>query len=631
MASGSAASTPADTQTGGGGDNKSTFDWHLIRRFLGYLKPYRRQVIIGAAAVPLSIACSVLFPWLIMHIIDTQIVPGRLEGVYWWSGLLILVLLGNYLTDAVFNYFLQKSALHALTDMRADMFARILAFPRRYFDKTPIGVTLTRLTSDLEAVNESFAQGLLGMIRDVVTTLALLVFLFIINWKLALMVLVMGPPTYLITEYLRRRLREAYARGRIVLSQGTGYLQECLHGIKTVQLYSAEDQVQRKYQGYTEGFFHAQSRSNFFDSALFAIIEGITTIAMALIIWLGAKEMLAATITYGVLIGFTQTLDRIFVPIRDFTSQIASIQRALAAFGHIEEIFEQPLQDETPTHVKEKQGRASAAQNDNPRGDSLTDVTAEPDTLGDFQSLVFEDVRFRYNANGPLVLDGVSFELKKGDKLALVGSTGSGKSTILRLLTKTYDYYQGSIRLNGHELSSLTTAQVGRFFSLMQQEVFLFNQSIEFNISLGRPGIDRDRVIEAARYVYADGFIEKLPGQYDFELHGNGGNLSAGQGQLIAFARSIASGSEVILLDEATSAVDSVTEQLIQKAIDHVFADKTVIAIAHRLSTIEHSDQILVLDKGRIIERGSHAELVDLQGIYARLLKEMPEGGGHSS
>lgn len=593
---------------------ENAFDWALIRRFLTYLRPYKTQVIVGAAAVPFTIAFSVLFPWLIMHIIDAQIIPGNISGIYWWSGMLLLVLIGNYLADALFSYFLQKSALHALTDMRADMFSRILAFPRRYFDKTPVGVTLTRLTSDLEAVNESFAQGLLSMVRDVLTTLALLIFLFVINWKLALMVLVLGPPTYLVTESLRRKLRDTYSRGRVVLSQGTGYLQECLSGIKTVQLYSAEDQVQQKYRGYTQGFFRAQSRSNLYDAALFAIIEGITTIAMALIIWFGAREILAATITYGVLIGFTQTLDRIFVPIRDFTSQVASIQRALAAFGHIEEIFEQPLQE-------------SAAREDlhGPAKTTQATRSKRPAINGEFHSLIFDNVSFRYNPDGPLVLNGVSFQLKRGDKIALVGSTGSGKSTILRLLNKTYDNYQGSILLNGAELRDIPLADIAGCFSLMQQEVFLFNQSIEFNISLGRDGIAREQVINAARYVYADSFIERLPEQYDFNIQNNGGNLSAGQCQLIAFARAIASGADAVLLDEATSAVDSVTEQLIQRAIDHVFLDKTVIAIAHRLSTIQHSDQILVLESGQIIERGSHAELVSLRGVYANLLKELPE------
>ena len=254
---------------------------------------------------------------------------------------------------------------------------------------------------------------------------------------------------------------------------------------------------------------------------------------------------------------------------------------------------------------------------------SVPNPTASPGQLDTFQSLEFADVRFRYNANGPWVLQGVSFCLSKGSKIALVGSTGSGKSTILRLLTKTYINYEGSIKLNGIELSQIPKSEVGKFFSLMQQEVFLFNETIAFNIGLERESSNPNLVADAARYVYADKFIERLPGQYDFVLQGNGANLSAGQGQLIAFARAIASGAEVVMLDEATSSVDSVTEQLIQKAIDHVFEEKTVIAIAHRLSTIQHSDEILVLDGGTIIERGTHGVLMEKAGFYANLVQQL--------
>jgi ATP-binding cassette subfamily B protein len=318
---------------------------------------------------------------------------------------------------------------------------------------------------------------------------------------------------------------------------------------------------------------------------------------MALVIWFGAEQIFSAAISFGVLIGFTQTLDRIFVPIRDFTSQIASIQRAMAAFANIEEIFNQPLQ-----HV------------DN------NDVSGMSSC---FESLVFDNVSFRYTPDGPEVLKSVSFSLSKGQQIALVGSTGSGKSTILRLLNKTYENYSGSIKLNGYELRDLNSAQVNRLFALMQQEVFLFNESIAFNIGMGRESVDQQAVEAAAKYVYADGFIDALPEKYDYQLKNNGANLSAGQAQLIAFARAIATGSDVILLDEATSSVDSKTERLIQKAIDHVFNEKTVIAIAHRLSTIRHSDEILVLDQGKIVERGSHKALVAAQGFYANLLQEL--------
>lgn len=587
---------------------EAPLQWSVVKRFLGHFKPYRKQVALGVALIPVSVAFSILFPWLIMKIIDEQLVPGHTEGLMLAALALAGVLVGNYLADAVFNYSLQSAAQYAIGDIRAEMFSRVLHFPRRYFDKTPMGVTLTRLTSDLEAISESFTQGLLSMVRDVLVTLALLVFLAFISWKLTLVLLFIGPPIYYITEILRGRLRDAYLNARIVLSQGTGYLQECLSGIKTVQLYNAEEDVQRRYGKYTHGFYEAQSKSNLYDSALYSIIEGITTISMGLIIWYGSKEILAASISVGVLVGFINTLDKIFVPIRDFTSQMASIQRAFAAFDHIEEIYQQETEQDAQQRVNESRQKLSSD---------------EREALQTFQSLEFKAVKFRYAEGGPYVLNGVSFRLNKGDKIALVGSTGSGKSTILRLLTKTYDNYEGSIALNGIELSRIPRSQVSQFFSLMQQEVFLFNESIAFNIGLSRKSNNKNAVIEAAKYVYADEFIKRLPGKYDFKLIGNGSNLSAGQGQLIAFARAIAVGSEVIMLDEATSSVDSVTERLIQKAIDHVFEEKTVIAIAHRLSTIQHSDEILVLDGGTIIERGTHSTLLAQAGFYANLVEEL--------
>lgn len=576
-----------------------TFEWPLLKRFLTYVQPYRTSVIIGLCAIPFSLLFSILFPWLIIRVVDEQLMPKQFEGLLFWITLLGLVLLGNYLADALYSYFIQRGGQGAIRDMRREMLSRVLHFPNRYFDKTPIGVTLTRLTSDLEAINESLATGLLNMLRDLLITIALLAFLFYTNWQLSLVVLLVGVPIYLVIKLLRGRLRDALLKARIELSQGTGYLQECLNGMKTVQLYSAEDEIQKKYEVYTHGFMKIQSRANWYDAALYSIIDGLTMISMGLVIWYGATQILAEALTVGVLVGFIHTLDKIFVPVRDFTAQIASIQRSFAAFQHVDEIFTQDLDE----------------------GDLLLSPTQEQ-SLSEFVSLEFDNVKFRYSEDGPYVLQGVSFVLRKGQKLALVGSTGSGKSTILRLLTKTYDNYEGSIRLNGIEITEIPKTTLGKFFSLMQQEVFLFNESIAFNVSLGRDGVDHEQVKAAANYVYANEFIEALPGGLDFELQNNGSNLSAGQGQLIAFARAIASGSEVIMLDEATSAVDSVTESLIQKAIDHVFEEKTVIAIAHRLSTIQHSDEIMVLDQGQVVESGSHGELVELGGFYAKLLKE---------
>ncbi len=578
-------------------------DRELLGRFGGYLKPYRRLIWIALLVMPLSVAGNILFPWLIMYIVDHKLVSGEYAGLTWTCLALLAVLIGNYLVDSIYTYSLQKAGQYAITDMRQAMFERVLYFPRKYYDRTPMGVTLTRLTSDLEAISESFTLGAFSIVRDSIITVALLIFLFTIHWRLTLVLLLAAPLIYFVTAWLRVRLRQVFNDARVIFSQSTGYLQECLMGIKTVQLYSAEAEVEEVYNRYTRRFFESQSLSNIYDAVLFSIIEGITAVTMGLMIWYGAGEMLAGSVSIGVLIGFINTLDKVFVPIRDFSSQIAPIQRALAALEHIDDIYKQPMEEQETIEVQEQ---------------AWLD-----DQLREFRSLEFNEVRFRYKDDGPWVLQGVSFTLSKGEHIAFVGSTGSGKTTILKLLTRAYDNYAGSIRVNGVELSSIPKSKLGRIFSLMQQDVFLFEESLMMNIGLGRPGIGDEEVMAAAQFVYAHEFIEKLPGQYDFQVRENGANLSSGQAQLISFARAIASHTEIIMLDEATSSVDSVTEHLIKKAIDRIFAEKTVIAIAHRLSTIQHSDQILVMDKGRIVERGTHAQLLEQQGVYAGLLEQL--------
>ena len=562
------------------------------------MKAYKKDYLLGLLPVPIAVFCNIAFPWLIIQIIDQQLIAKQWEGMNYWISLIVLVLVFNYLSSSFYNYFVQKAALNTITDIRQDLFNRVLHFPKSFFDVTPMGSVLTRITSDLEAITESLASGILAMIKDVLVTLALFIFLASISWKLTLVTLAIAPPMYWVTSRLRRSLQKSQLGARQILSKNTGYLQESLQGIKTVQLYNAEEKSQQKFESFTEKFFKHQSKSNLIDASLFSIIEGITTISMGLIIWYGANEILVASLSVGVLIGFIQTLDKIFVPIRDFTSQIASIQRAVAALKNIESIYLQPTEDKLSHELDHKVGFIDQ----------------------EFDSLIFSDVYFKYKESGPYVLNGVSFELNKGQKIALVGSTGSGKSTIIRLLTNVYVGYQGSIKLNGVELKDISKTQLASFYSLMQQEVYLFNESIEFNISLAREGVDHDKVIQAAKYVYADEFINQLPQGYQFEITDNGGNLSAGQGQLIAFARAMATQSHLVLLDEATSSIDSVTEQLIQKAIEHVFKEKTLIAIAHRLSTIQNSDQILVLERGKVIETGSHASLLSLGGAYSQLV-----------
>ncbi len=576
-------------------------DVHYLKHFFSFARKYRASALLGIAMLPLSVITSLLFPWLIIQVIDVHLVQGNMNELWLHIFYLVVVLVINYVVDATYSYNLRKTGQYAITDMRSALFARVLKLPRSYFDNTPTGVTLSRLTSDLETIGESFVQSIVGLVKDSINTIALLTMMLFINWKLTLIVLVVMPPVMYLTVHVRNRLRAMNRITRSALARGIGFLQEVLLGVKTVQLYRAEEQVERKYKGFTDEFLKAQMKANKYDAILFAFISGVTSITIALMIWYGSGQVIQQTLTLGVLIAFINTLEKVFVPIRDFTSQIAAIQSSFAAFDHIEELFVEPMEED---------------------GRDLQPAHKVAQQLKEFISLEFENVSFRYNAGLPYVLKNVSFLLEKGHQIALVGSTGSGKSTIVRLISKTYQDYEGSILLNGLELSEISIDDSIHLFSLMMQDVYLFEESVQFNIGLGKPEISPAQVEQAARYVYADSFIKQLPGDYDFRLDKNGTNLSIGQTQLISFARAVAQGGQVMMLDEATSSVDSITENLIQKAMQRLFTEKTVIAIAHRLSTVRHSDIILVLEKGEIVEQGNHEELVAHNGIYAGLLNE---------
>ena len=555
-------------------------------------------------AIPITVGATLVLPWLVIRIVDDHLMKDQFEGfseLVWASAGIILL---GYVADAVYTFSLQKTGQIAIYELRKELYKHILSLPRIFFDQKPVGVILTRITTDLEALGESLAAGVLSVFTDLLKTIALLGVLIYFSWQLTLIILLVLPAIYIISNYLRAKLRLYYNLTREALALATGFLQECLNGVKTVQLYASERKVQKQYEVKTQHFLHAQSRSNFYDATLFSVIEGITSTAMALMIWYGAHEILDGNVTVGTLIGFINILNRIFVPIREFTQQLTVFQRAMSSLENIEKLFREKT-DVALTDTELQNG-----------------ITRK---LDDFENLIFENVCFRYSPDSPYVLKGITFEVNKGEKIAIVGTTGSGKSTILRILTRTYTNYEGSIRINGVELSAIPRGELQRLIAMMQQETYLFEEKVGFNISLGRESVGSLEVEEAARYVYANKFIEQLPGKFDFQLLENGKNLSEGQARLIVFARAIAGKSDLFVLDEATSSVDSFTENLIQKAIGRIFEDKTVIVIAHRLSTIRHSTNILVISNGFIAERGDHTELVSLNGIYARLSQTLEQ------
>ena len=574
-------------------------DWQLFRKFAGYFKPHKKWFFLSLASIPVTTGAGILFLWLIEDIVDNYIVPGNVDGLVRQTIFLAVALILNILFDGVYSYSFSKAGGLAVVDLRRRLFGKSLRFPLSYFDKKPIGVTLSRLTSDMESVSDSFAAGVLGLLADSIKTLALVGYLFYINWRLTLVLLLVVPVIILVINFLRKKIRKAYNTSRTSLAKSAAYLQEALTGMKTVQLFAAEDKVLSKYDDLNKQFCDAQNKSNVYDSFLYSIVEGITSVATALVIWYGAVQIWDYGYTLGILIVFVTTLERLFVPVKQFAQQISTIQRAMSALEHISELFEQQVED--------------------PKAEDTV-----PEAIA-LQEIEFKNVFFRYSEDTPDVLKDVSFKLEKGDRLALVGTTGSGKSTIIRLLAKTYTGYRGSIKINGIELSEIPIGQIRETISIMQQDIYMFNDTVEFNISLGRKTISRSDVEQSASFVYANYFIDQLPNNYQFVIQDNGDNLSKGQAQLISFARAIAGNSELIILDEATSAVDSITEQYIQKAIANIFSKKTVIAVAHRLSTIKNSDMILVLEDGQIIERGNHEQLLEHGGKYARLLHQFEE------
>lgn len=572
-------------------------DWKLIKRFGRYFAPHKKWIFISLASIPITTFGGILFLWLVERIIDDFILTGDIPGLKLYTLIAAAVLGINFLFDGLYSYSFTKAGGLAIMDMRRTLFGRSLRFPMRYYDKNPIGITLSRLTSDMESIAESFASGILGLLSDSIKTLALTAYLFYINWQLTLVVGLVVPIIYLTIRFFRKKIRKAFDESRSSLAKSAGYLQETLYGMKTIQLYAASETAYKKYDGFNKQYADAQNRSNVYDGSLYSIIDGITSVATALVIWFGAAQVWNLDYTIGVLIVFITTLGRLFVPVRQFAQQITTIQRALSALDHISVLSEQDVEEAA-------NGDAQAIE---------------------FDEIVFKEVYFRYSPDAPDVLKNISFTLKRGDRIALVGTTGSGKSTIIRLLTGAYTGYRGSITINGMELRDIPLQEIRQTVSVMQQDIYLFNDTIGFNIGLGRKEIEQADIEEAARFVYADRFIERLPGKYDFVIQDNGDNLSKGQGQLISFARAISGERELIILDEATSAVDSITEHYIQMAIENIFSTRTVIAVAHRLSTIKHSNLILVLENGAVIERGTHQSLLDLGGKYAGLVKEMVE------
>ncbi len=571
------------------------FNPRLLGKLLTYLRPHKRRVALAFLTIAFSAFSSQVGPWLTQIAVDDYIAEGDYAGLKWVIAAFFASIAVQYVSQYAQTLVTEIMGQHVMLDMRRDIFAHLQKLPLRYFDRTPLGRIMTRTTNDVEALNEFFSEGIVSVFMDLFTLVAILTFMIYIDAKLTLVCCLVVPVLAVSTFYLQNQAMVAYRELRTRLARLNAYLQENITGMEVVQLFSREERNLRDFDREHLPYRRAEEREVFYYAIFFPFTELVGTLGMAAVIWFGSSAVLSERVAFGVLVAFLQYIRRFFRPIMDISDRYALLQSAMASSERIFELLGTPTEDEGGPRREQASAQRSG-------------------------TIEFKNVYFKYdNQAEDWILKDVSFSIGAGQSLALVGATGSGKTTIVNLLCRFYPIQRGEILVDGVEISQWNAEQLRERISIVQQDVFLFSGSVRDNIRLGNEQIDQARVEEAARFVNANHFIEKLPNRYEQVVAEGGSTLSSGQRQLLSFARALAFDPEVLILDEATSSIDTETEQLIQDAISKLMHDRTSIVIAHRLSTIRSADQILVLHHGQVRERGKHEELIRQGGIYARL------------
>ncbi len=571
------------------------FNPRLLGKLLTYLRPHKRRVALAFLTIAFSAFSSQVGPWLTQIAVDDYIAEGDYAGLKWVIAAFFASIAVQYVSQYAQTLVTEIMGQHVMLDMRRDIFAHLQKLPLRYFDRTPLGRIMTRTTNDVEALNEFFSEGIVSVFMDLFTLVAILTFMIYIDAKLTLVCCLVVPVLAVSTFYLQNQAMVAYRELRTRLARLNAYLQENITGMEVVQLFSREERNLRDFDREHLPYRRAEEREIFYYAIFFPFTELVGTLGMAAVIWFGSSAVLSERVAFGVLVAFLQYIRRFFRPIMDISDRYALLQSAMASSERIFELLGTPTEDEGGPRKEQASAQRSG-------------------------TIEFKNVYFKYDDQAEdWILKDVSFSIGAGQSLALVGATGSGKTTIVNLLCRFYPIQRGEILVDGMEISQWNAEQLRERISIVQQDVFLFSGSVRDNIRLGNEQIDQARVEEAARFVNANHFIEKLPNRYEQVVAEGGSTLSSGQRQLLSFARALAFDPEVLILDEATSSIDTETEQLIQDAISKLMHDRTSIVIAHRLSTIRSADQILVLHHGQVRERGKHEELIRQGGIYARL------------
>ena len=571
-----------------------TYDLIVARRLLRYLKPYVKLLIPALILTLVLNLLGTLQPKFTEYAIDWYIIPKKMEGLT----LFALVFVGTQFLRLVFSYFqvvlLNTVGQYVMFDLRREIYNKLQHQEVSYYDRNPVGRIMTRLTADVDALNELFTSGVTDLLGDLVMIAAILAVMFYMDWRLTLITLLTVPMLFAATTWFRKGARKGFDLVRIKIARIYSFLQEHFSGAQTVQIFNAEAKSLRRFARINDEHRQANIDTIYYYAVFFPLVDLIGATGIALIIWYGGYRVMQNALTLGGLVAFIQYSGFLFQPIRDISDKYNVLQGAVVASHRIFKALDLPILINSPAKPL-KSGRAEGR-------------------------IEFENVWFAYNEED-WVLKDVSFTVSPGQSVALVGHTGSGKTTITNLLMRFYDVQRGRILLDGVDVRDWDLQSLRENFAVVLQDIFLFTGTVESNIRLGREDITDERIRWAANEVRADNFIQRLPHEYKSEVRERGAGLSVGQKQLISFARALAFDPALLILDEATSSIDTETEQLIQQAIARVMRNRTSVIVAHRLSTIQRADKIIVLHHGEIREQGTHQDLLLLQGLYWRLYK----------
>ncbi len=572
---------------------KKSFDIKLFSRVFSYTTPYRGIFIVSVLSAILISAFSVLTPSLVGRLIDEAITQQNAELLLQLIIAMAAVLFGEVFFQLLFTYTANLLGESIIKDVRTHLFSRIIRFRMTYFDKSSVGILVTRAVSDMQKIGEIFSQGFFMIIADVLKMLVVATVMLVMNWKLALLVFSIMPLILYATRWFQKSMKVAFVEVRAQIAALNSFVQERLAGIRVLQLFHREEEEAKAFRAINLKHQDAWLKTVWYNSIFFAIAELLASITVGLIVWYGGVQNVGGISPerYGDIFTFILLSSLLFRPLRHIADKFNVLQMGMVAAGRVFAILDDTgqLEEEGETELDEVHGKVA-----------------------------FKDVVFAYDPEKP-VLRGVNFNIEPGQCIAVVGATGAGKSTLINLLNRFYEIEEGASEIDDLDIRQMTLKGLRSHISVVLQDVFLFADTIEKNITLGNPNITLDTVIEAAKAIGVHEFIKALPGGYHFEINERGSTLSSGQRQLISFLRAYVANPSILVLDEATSSIDTYAEQLIQRATEKITEGRTSIIIAHRLATIQKADVILVMDQGQVVERGSHEELLSKKGIYYQL------------